>query len=49
MLGFPVRFRDTPLDPSGPAPTLGEQGAAILTEAGYSPNQIEDLITRGVV
>jgi crotonobetainyl-CoA:carnitine CoA-transferase CaiB-like acyl-CoA transferase len=49
MLGFPVHFRATPLDPSGPAPLLGEQGAAILTEAGYSPNEIEDLITRGVV
>jgi crotonobetainyl-CoA:carnitine CoA-transferase CaiB-like acyl-CoA transferase len=49
MLGFPVRFRTTPLDPSGPAPTLGEQRTAILTEAGYSPDEIEDLIARAVV
>lgn len=35
MLGFPVRFSGTALDPPRAAPTLGEHGEAILAELGF--------------
>ena len=48
-LGLPVKFSDTPGRVHGPAPLLGEQSRAILSEAGYSDSDIDGLIERGVV
>jgi len=42
--GYPVDFSETPADPRGPAPTLGEHTAEVLVEiGGYSEEEIEDL------
>ena len=48
-LGLPVKFSDTPGRVHGPAPLLGEHSRAILAEAGYTADEINGLITRGVV
>jgi crotonobetainyl-CoA:carnitine CoA-transferase CaiB-like acyl-CoA transferase len=48
-LGLPVKFSDTPGRVHGPAPLLGEHSRAILREAGYSADEIDGLIARGVV
>jgi crotonobetainyl-CoA:carnitine CoA-transferase CaiB-like acyl-CoA transferase len=48
MLGFPVRFGTTDLEPSGPAPTLGEQRREILAELGYPPDDVAQLTANGV-
>lgn len=48
-LGLPVKFSDTPGRVHGPAPLLGEHSRAILAEAGYTADEIDSLITRGVV
>ena len=48
-LGLPVKFSETPGRVHGPAPLLGEQSRAILSEAGYSDSDIDGLIERGVV
>ena len=48
-LGLPVKFSQTPGRVHGPAPLLGEQSRAILSEAGYTDPEIQGLIDRGVV
>jgi len=48
-LGLPVKFSDTPGRVHGPAPLLGEHSRAILAEAGYTAEEIDSLITRGIV
>ena len=42
-----ARFSRTPTEIRRGAPALGEQTAEILTELGYSPGEIEALVTEG--
>lgn len=49
VLGTPLRLHGTPPLHRRHAPDLGADGPEILTEAGYDPEAIEDLQTRGVV
>ena len=48
-IGVPIKFSQTPARPSGPAPSLGRDTAAILEEIGYSPNDIEALKKEGFI
>jgi crotonobetainyl-CoA:carnitine CoA-transferase CaiB-like acyl-CoA transferase len=46
-LGFPARFSKTPAAVARPAPRLGEHTREILSEAGFSPAEIADLLATG--
>jgi len=46
--GTPWRFSETPARP-GRAPKLGEHNAEILSDLGYSADQIEDLAERKII
>jgi crotonobetainyl-CoA:carnitine CoA-transferase CaiB-like acyl-CoA transferase len=48
-VGRPYRFGDGPRPAPAAAPDCGEHGAAILAEAGYSENEIDDLRQSRVV
>jgi CoA:oxalate CoA-transferase len=39
MLGFPMKFAESPCEVRRPAPGLGEHSDEILTELGFSPDQ----------
>ena len=45
---LPISLSLTPPSVAGPPPALGEHGRAILSEAGYSPAEIEQLACDGV-
>jgi alpha-methylacyl-CoA racemase len=50
LLGVPVKLSRTPGDPArGPGPALGEHSEAILREAGYSAQEIAELLGTGAV
>jgi crotonobetainyl-CoA:carnitine CoA-transferase CaiB-like acyl-CoA transferase len=49
MLGLPVKLRKTPGQPQGPSPLLGQHTEEILLDLGYSPREITDLETAGVI
>lgn len=49
MLGFPVRFDTTVLDPSAAAPTLGEHNDAIFAELGLTPQEVQQVKAGAVV
>ena len=50
LLGVPVKLSRTPGDPArGPGPALGEHSEAILREAGYSAQEIAELLGSGAV
>jgi crotonobetainyl-CoA:carnitine CoA-transferase CaiB-like acyl-CoA transferase len=44
LTGFPYRIGGEPLQIRTPPPTLGEQSAEILTELGFSPEEIETIV-----
>jgi crotonobetainyl-CoA:carnitine CoA-transferase CaiB-like acyl-CoA transferase len=48
-VGVPIKFSQTPARPSGPAPALGQDTAAILAEIGYLPDDIEALKQDGFI
>ena len=48
-LGTPIKMSATPLNPRGRGPMLGEHTDAVLTEAGYSSDEIEQLRYAGAV
>ncbi|GLS44823.1 CaiB/BaiF CoA transferase family protein [Methylobacterium brachythecii] len=48
-LGLPVKFSQTPGRVHGPAPTFGQHGRAILSEAGYDQAAIEALVASGII
>jgi crotonobetainyl-CoA:carnitine CoA-transferase CaiB-like acyl-CoA transferase len=48
-VGVPVKLSQTPGYPSSPAPKLGEHTEEILTEAGLSSTEIDELIRKRVI
>jgi crotonobetainyl-CoA:carnitine CoA-transferase CaiB-like acyl-CoA transferase len=48
QLGSPMRFSNTPVRRQKAGPLLGEDSAALLTELGYAPAEIEALLVRRV-
>ena len=45
----PLSFDGERLEYASPPPRLGEHGAAILREAGYSEAEIAELVAAGIV
>ena len=48
-LASPVKFHDSDVGPKGPAPLLGEHNKEILTEMGYSKEEINKLEENGII
>ncbi|MBY8974833.1 CoA transferase [Rhodobacteraceae bacterium NNCM2] len=48
-IGLPVKFSETPGGVRAPAPLLGQHGAEVLAEAGYSEAEIEALTASGAL
>ncbi|MFN3209387.1 MAG: CaiB/BaiF CoA transferase family protein [Roseovarius sp.] len=48
-IGLPIKFSDTPGAVTMPAPTLGQHGAEVLTEHGYSKDEIRSLEEKGAL
>ncbi len=48
MLGFPIKFADSPCQLRSPAPELGADTDSVLAELGYSPDDIARLRDNGV-
>ena len=48
-IGLPVKFSETPGVLDRPAPQLGQHSREVLLEEGYSPQEIDALISGGVV
>jgi len=49
QLGVPIKLDRTPGKVDAPAPALGEHTIEVLSEAGYSGDEIEALVERGAV
>ncbi|MGI8749570.1 MAG: CaiB/BaiF CoA transferase family protein [Thermoleophilaceae bacterium] len=47
LLGHPVKFSGTPADPNRPGPALGEHTAGVLSDLGYSDDEIAALEASG--
>jgi crotonobetainyl-CoA:carnitine CoA-transferase CaiB-like acyl-CoA transferase len=47
QLGFPIKLSRTPAGIDRPAPALGEHTVEVLTEAGYSTEEVEALEESG--
>jgi alpha-methylacyl-CoA racemase len=47
QLGFPIKLSRTPADVQRPAPALGEHTTEVLTEAGYSDEEVRALEESG--
>jgi alpha-methylacyl-CoA racemase len=47
QLGFPIKLSRTPASVERPAPALGEHTMEVLTEAGYSPEEVQALAESG--
>lgn len=45
----PARFLGTPVEPPRGAPQLGEHNEEVLADLGFGPEQITDLVERGIV
>lgn len=48
-IGSPVRFSDSPAEIQGPAPMLGEHNGEILTELGYTTEEIRGFQEKHVI
>jgi crotonobetainyl-CoA:carnitine CoA-transferase CaiB-like acyl-CoA transferase len=48
-LGTPIKMSSTPLNPKRRSPLLGEHTDQVLSQAGYSDDEIEQLRNGGVV
>ena len=49
QFGTLIDFSESPTGPYGPPPLVGEHTRLIMERLGYSSQEIEDLLTRGVV
>jgi crotonobetainyl-CoA:carnitine CoA-transferase CaiB-like acyl-CoA transferase len=49
QMRVPSTWSATQPEPAGPAPTLGEHGRDILSEAGFSADEIEQLAQQQAV
>ena len=49
LLGHPVKFSGTPADATRPGPAFGEHTSQVLTDLGYSPEQVAELEASGAV
>jgi crotonobetainyl-CoA:carnitine CoA-transferase CaiB-like acyl-CoA transferase len=49
QFGTLIDFSESPTGPYGPPPLVGEHTRAIMERLGYSGQEIEDLLTRGIV
>jgi alpha-methylacyl-CoA racemase len=47
LLGVPIKLSRTEGDPTRPAPSLGEHTAEVLSEAGFSEDEVDALLTSG--
>ena len=47
-MAVPSEWPQTPLPPLRPPPLLGEHSAQVLSEAGYFPAQIREMVETGV-
>ena len=47
-MAVPSEWPQTPLPPLRPPPLLGEHSAQVLAEAGYSREQIQEMVRAGV-
>lgn len=47
-MAVPSEWPQSPLPPLRPPPLLGEHSAEVLAEAGYSPQQIREMLQTGV-
>jgi crotonobetainyl-CoA:carnitine CoA-transferase CaiB-like acyl-CoA transferase len=48
-VGVPITVRDVAIGPQGRSPALGEHTAAVLREAGYTPQEVAALVAAGAV
>jgi crotonobetainyl-CoA:carnitine CoA-transferase CaiB-like acyl-CoA transferase len=49
QFGSLVDFSETPTGPFGPAPLLGQHTRPIMERLGYSGEEVDDLLARGVI
>jgi len=49
QLGSPMRFSRTPVRRGRAGPMLGEDSAALLSELGYGPAEVNSLVEMRVV
>jgi crotonobetainyl-CoA:carnitine CoA-transferase CaiB-like acyl-CoA transferase len=49
MLGFPIKFAETPCQLRRPAPELGADSEAVLAELGYGADDLERLRQAGII
>jgi formyl-CoA transferase len=49
IVASPIHMDRTPPRRPRPAPLLGQHGRAILTEAGLSPAEIDELLAKGAL
>jgi crotonobetainyl-CoA:carnitine CoA-transferase CaiB-like acyl-CoA transferase len=49
QFGTLIDFSESPTGPYGPPPLVGEHTRSIMERLGYSSQEIEDLLTRGIV
>jgi crotonobetainyl-CoA:carnitine CoA-transferase CaiB-like acyl-CoA transferase len=47
QVGLPVKLGRTPGDPTRPAPAFGEHTAEVLREAGYSEEEVREMLDSG--
>jgi len=49
VVNMPVQLSKTPAKPHVPPPLIGEHSREILLELGYTEQQIDDLVVRGII
>ncbi|MCK6565873.1 MAG: CoA transferase, partial [Dehalococcoidia bacterium] len=49
MVGPPFQMSETPLAPQGPSPTLGGNTDSVLMHAGFTPEDIDHMRSKGVI
>jgi formyl-CoA transferase len=49
MIGVPLKLKETPGQPQGPSPLLGQHTEEILLGLGYTTKDIEGLEAEGVI